>query len=319
MCFPSKGRAVDGFIDMTRAEVNIGFVLPKSNKLGGGRVGGPWVAAPAFALRATAGRSTQPRGGRDGGPRIARSAASGFVLPKSAFARLRASGCGGQALQPSADKSAQPGGGRDGDPRVAASAPDGRGIQGIECPDRGFSSRQRTALIAVEPHQPRRDVVLAEAFRHDPQAHAADAQDVDLRFGDAERGGAVRLAGALPGDPLRQGRGLGRERRIGQHRQAQAVAQRVARHHGLAGTRARAGAARRIGAVGGADPFIRACSRRRSGFRRIRRRPRSRGIRSRHIVSLGHAASRICRLALRRTPAEVQRSHPRFMCTCLAI
>jgi hypothetical protein len=64
---------------------------------------------------------------------------------------------------------------------------------------------------------------------------------------------AARVVGSLPGDPLRQRQHLGSERRIGEHRQAQAVAQRVARHDRLAGARARPGAARRIGAVGGAD------------------------------------------------------------------
>jgi hypothetical protein len=254
----------------------IGFVLPKS-ACARRRPSG----AGGRALRGSADKSTQPGDRRDGGPRIARPARFGFVLPKSA----------------------QPGGGRDGDPRVAPPPRGGRRIHGIEGPDRRVSPRQRAALIAVEPHQPQRDVVLAETFRHDLQAHAADAQDVDLRLGDAERGGALRFARLLAGDPPRQGRGLGRERGIGQHRHAQPMAQRVARHHGLAGRRARAGAACRIGAVGGAESFIRAWSGRRSGFHRARRRPRGGGIRCRHIVSLGHAASGIYGRASPGTPA----------------
>src|SRR5882672_5507333 len=71
----------------------------------------------------------------------------GFVLPKSAFARLRPpspfglrrtgpSGYGGQALRASADRSAQPGEGRDGAPWVAARRRGGRDVQRIECLDR---------------------------------------------------------------------------------------------------------------------------------------------------------------------------------------
>jgi hypothetical protein len=135
---------------------------------------------------------------------------------------------------------------------VIASTPrGGGGVQGIECLDGRLAPRQRAPLVAVEPHQARRDVVRPEPLRHDLQAHPADAQHIHLRLGDAERGGGMRLARALPGDASRQLRGLGRERREGEHRHVQAMAQRVARHHGLAGARARPGAARRIGAVGG--------------------------------------------------------------------
>jgi hypothetical protein len=130
-------------------------------------------------------------------------------------------------------------------------------LQAIERPDCGFPPRQRPPLVAVEPHQPGGDVASGgEPFDHDLLAHAADAPDVDLRLGDAERGSAARLGRVLPGDPSRQRRGLGREARIGEHRLAQPVTQRVARAPLLAGARARPGAARRIGAVGGVDSFV---------------------------------------------------------------
>jgi hypothetical protein len=144
-----------------------------------------------------------------------------------------------------------PCGGRHGDPWIAAPPPGRRSIQRIKCRDGGVSSRQRAPLVAVEPHQARRDVLLAETLPHDLQTHAADAQDVDLRLGDAERGLAVPFVRLPSGDPPRQGRGVGRERGVGQYRHAQPVAQRVARRHRLAGGRARAGAARRIGPIGG--------------------------------------------------------------------
>jgi hypothetical protein len=101
----------------------------------------------------------------------------------------------------------------------------------------------------------------------------------------------ARLARPLPGDPLRQRGDLGRERRVGQHRQAQPMAQRVARHRGLAGARARPGAAGGIGAVGGETPlFIGACSRRQTGIDPASRAgqafPERRAVRP-----LGHAGS----------------------------
>jgi hypothetical protein len=95
--------------------------------------------------------------------------------------------------------------------------------------------------------------VVAEPRNHDLRAHAAHPQDVDLRLGDANGGGVPGGAGALPGDPPRQRHDVGGEPRVGRHRQAQAVAPRVAGDGGLAGRGARAGAARRIGAVGGMD------------------------------------------------------------------
>jgi hypothetical protein len=160
-------------------------------------------------------------------------------------------------------------------------------MQGIECPDRGVSPRQRAALVAVEPHQARRDVAFGgEPFRHDLQAHAADAQHVELRLGDAQRGRVLLFARVLPADPSRKVRGLGRKRGIGQHGQTQPMAQRVARHHRLAGARARTGAARRIGAVGGENFLVAADAH--------PARQRQRCIRNRKIMSLVHAASRIC-------------------------
>jgi hypothetical protein len=179
-------------------------------------------------------------------PCSARAAAIGFVPPKSAC-----------ALRAPAEKSAQPRSRRDRGPAVGPAPRGGHGVQAVECLDGRLAPRQGPALIAVEPHQSRRDIALAEAGGHDLQADAADAQHVHLRLGDAERGGAVRLARALPGDPPRQRGGLGRERRVGQHRHVQPMAQRIPCHHGLAGGGARAGAARRIGPVGGADSRIR--------------------------------------------------------------
>jgi len=188
-------------------------------------------------------KSAQPRGGGDRGPRVASFVASfaasfadiGFVSPNAP----------------------QPCGGGDLAPRVAAWPRRGRDPRGIERPDGRLSPRQRAALVALEPHQPRRDVAGGrEPFGHDLRAHAADAGDIDLRLGDAQRGGAARLARILPGDPSRQGGRLRRERRIGEHRLVEPVAQRVARALALAGGRARPGAARRIGAVGGVHFFI---------------------------------------------------------------
>jgi hypothetical protein len=211
---------------------SIGFVLPKCADPGGGGHGGPRVAA--------AGRSSPDRSGR---ARRSPQGEGGFVLPKSA----------------------QPRRGGDGGPRVAAARPGRqRAIQCIEGLDRRLAPRQRAPLVAVEPHQARRDVILAEPRGHDLGADAAHAQHVDLRLGDADGGGMACLARALPGDPLRQRRHLGSEHRVGEHRQAQAVAQRIACHDRLAGARARPGAARRVGAVGGEQSFAGAWAGRRT-------------------------------------------------------
>jgi len=153
-------------------------------------------------------------------------------------------------------ESAQPCGGGDRGPRAPAPSWRNRAVERIERLDGALAPRQRAALVAVEPHQARRDVILAEPRGHDLRPHAAHPQHVDLRLGDAQRGGAARLARAGWGDPLGQRRDLGRERRVGEDWQAQPVAQRVARDRGLAGGRARPGAARRVGAVGGEHSFI---------------------------------------------------------------
>ncbi len=170
--------------------------------------------------------------GRDGDrdPRIAGPPAIGFVLPKPA----------------------QPGGGRDRDPGVAAPQRSGRALQCVECLDRRFPPRQRPPLVAVEPHQAQRDVILGEAFGHDLRADATHPQHVDLRRGDADRGVMARGAGALAGNAPGQLHDLGRQRRIGEHRHVEPVAKGVAGDRRLAGARARASAARRVGAVGGA-------------------------------------------------------------------
>ena len=181
-------------------------------------------------------KSTQPRSGGDRGPRVACPAETGFVPPKPPELR----------------------GGGDRGPGIAAWPRRGRDTRdGIERPDCGFPPRQRAPLVAVEPHQPGGEVASGgEAFDHDLLARAADAPNVDLRLGDAQRGSAAWLGRVLPGDPSRQVRGLGREARIGEHRLVQPVTQRVARAPLLAGARARPGTARRIGAVGGVESFI---------------------------------------------------------------
>jgi hypothetical protein len=175
--------------------------------------------------------SAQLGRGRDGDPRIASSPEIGFVLPDTA----------------------EPGGGGDRGPGVAARPARGLTVQCIEGLDGGLPSRQGAALVTVEPHQAQRDIVLAEPFGHDPVARAAHAQHVDLRLGDAHRRGVPRGARAQPGDARGEGGDLGRQRRVGEHRHAQPVAQGVAGDGGLAGARARTGAVRRIDAVGSAD------------------------------------------------------------------
>src|SRR5690348_6746111 len=96
-------------------------------------------------------KSTQPRGGGDRGPRVASFAEIGFVPPKAP----------------------QPRGGGDRGPGVAAWPRRGRTAQRIERPDCGFPPRQRTPLVALQPHQPGGDVAGGgESFHHDLRAHA---------------------------------------------------------------------------------------------------------------------------------------------------
>jgi len=135
-------------------------------------------------------------------------------------------------------------------------------LQRIEGLDGGLPPRQRAAFVAVEPHQARRDVILGESRGHDLVAQAAHPQHVDLRLGDANGDRVTCFARVLTCDAPGERGDLGRQRRVGEHRQAQAMAQRVARNGGLAGARARTGAARRVGAVGGENFFIGACSHR---------------------------------------------------------
>jgi hypothetical protein len=198
--------------------------------------GGFTLKAGPAEIRFVLPKSSQPRSGGNRDPRIACLAETGFVPPNPL----------------------QPRGGGDRGPGIAPSPRHGRAFQGIERPDCGFPPRQRPPLVAIEPHQPGGDVAGGtEPFDHDLLAHAADARDVDLRLGDAERGGALLLGRILPGDPSRQVGGLRREPRVGEHRLVQPVTQRVARAALLAGGRARPGAARRIGAVGGVDSVSR--------------------------------------------------------------
>jgi hypothetical protein len=228
----SRTRALGRATHERRRAGEIGFVPPDCAATGGGDGG------PSQACRAEIGfvppKSALPRGGSDGGPRVACSADIGFVLPDSRQLR----------------------GGGDRGPWIAARPRRSRPLQGIERLDRALSPRERAALVAIEPHQPGGRIGGGKSFDHDLRARAADARDVDLRLGDAERGGAARLGRRIPGDPARQVGGLRRERRIREHGLAQPVTQRVARAPLLAGARARPGAARRIGAVGGEDSFV---------------------------------------------------------------
>jgi len=171
----SRTRTLGRGTHARRRAGDIGFVLADCAATGGGN-GSALKACPAeigFVLP----NSTQPRSGGDRGPRVACPAEIGFVLPKPA--QLRGSG--------------------DRGPEIAAWPRRGRALQGIERPDCGFPPRQRPPLVAVEPHQPGGDVAGGgEPFDHDLLAHAADALDVDLRLGDAERGSAARRGRVLP-------------------------------------------------------------------------------------------------------------------------
>jgi hypothetical protein len=180
---------------------------------------------------------------------------NGFVLPNSAkpYPGSCHRGSGGRQNGFVLPESAEPCGRDYGRPRIAAPRRHLDDLQCIECLDRRLAPRQRAALVAVEPHQARRDVILAETLGHDLRAHAAHPQHVDLRLGDADGGGMACGARVRAGDAPGQRDDLGRQRRVGEHRQAQAVTHGVARDRGLAGARARAGAARRVGAVCGAD------------------------------------------------------------------
>jgi hypothetical protein len=202
----SRTRTIGRGTHARRPAGDSGFVPPSRVRLRKiGPAFGFWVSADGCAATGGGGgsapkacpaeigfvlpESTQPRRGGDRGPRVAPFAETGFVPPKSA----------------------QPRGGGDRGPGIAPSRRRGRALESIERPDCGFPPRQRPPLVAIEPHQPGGDVAGGgEAFDHDLRAHAADARDVDLRLGDAQRGSAARLGRALAGDPSRQVGGLRR-------------------------------------------------------------------------------------------------------------
>ena len=223
---------------------DIGFVLPDS----------------AFALWASADRCAATGGG-NGGALKACPAEIGFVLPNSAQPR-RGGDRGPRIACPrrhrvcSAKVRAAPRRRRrrPRDCGVAAARP---GAPGIERLDGGLPPRQRAPLVAVEPHQPGGDVAAAA----NPSIMIC-VRTRRMRWmstcASAMRNAAARRGSLASSPAIRRAsvRGLGRERRIGQHRLVQPVTQRVARAPLLAGARARPGAARRIGAVGGVDFFI---------------------------------------------------------------
>jgi hypothetical protein len=119
--------------------------------------------------------------------------------------------------------------------------------QSIEVADRELAPRQRAALVVVDRLElyRQRGIVLPVGQERAPHAH-----EIDLGLRDpAGRLVEFRL-GLRTGDCAGESLDLGRERRIAQHRQAQAVPPRLLRRARLAGGRARTGARARIGPVG---------------------------------------------------------------------
>src|SRR5689334_11152557 len=125
---------------------DIGFVLPNCAQPGRGGDSRPRIACSA-AIGFVLPNAAKPGGGGDSRPWIACPAATGFVLPN--------------ALEPR--------GASDAGPRIAWRPLRPRlALQGVEGLDGGVSPRQGPALVAVEPHQARRDVVLGESLGDDP-------------------------------------------------------------------------------------------------------------------------------------------------------
>jgi len=111
-------------------------------------------------------------------------------------------------------------------------------------------SKSGTPRVALDARQLLAHVAAGGERGAQRLADPFDAGEVDLGFGHMEGDFAARGARTLAGDPARAGLDLAREGRIGQHRNAQAVAARIARGLGLAGGRARAGATLRVPAIG---------------------------------------------------------------------
>jgi len=88
-----------------------------------------------------------------------------------------------------------------------------------------------------------------------PVAHLPDAAKIDLRLGDPQRERLQRRLRAVTGDARRERADLRRCLRIGPDRQAQAVAQRVARRPGLAGRGARSLTGAAVPAAGRGAPL----------------------------------------------------------------
>jgi hypothetical protein len=131
------------------------------------------------------------------------------------------------------------------------------GDRRVEIADRALAAREGGLLVAIEPRKPHERAGVARiGIERGEQRElgAAHPVEIDDRLGDAagERmaGSIRRLAHHRCLDAAGEVDDLARRRRLGQHRQGQAVPARIARRDRLAGRRARAGAARRIAAVG---------------------------------------------------------------------
>jgi hypothetical protein len=120
----------------------------------------------------------------------------------------------------------------------------------VESPDREFSARQRTPLIAIERHRTNERVAI-ERFRGEKlAARAANADDFDLRRRDGACHFEAFPAAVGPCDRPRQSGDLLRQCGIKRRRPAQAVAQRIARAACLALRRLRTSAGAAIGPAG---------------------------------------------------------------------
>jgi hypothetical protein len=123
--------------------------------------------------------------------------------------------------------------------------------------ERDVMPKPGASLVALDAEQRLAHVAAGGARGVQRLTDPFDTGKIDLGLGQAERDFVARGARALAGDPPRAGFDLAREGWIGQHGNAQPVPARIPRGLGLAGGRARAGAASRvllIGINGGAGP-----------------------------------------------------------------